>query len=302
MTSLRLSTYNPAAGEAPDYRMGTGQSLNGSQSFIGETCQQVKDSVLGDDFNFSTRHLVSGEVLARDDVSYTNQFRNIVGYNYIWTGTRPNDTQLDPSTSGESWPDLGNCFQVRTDKNAKGQYGLMLGDWTGHNDLERRWSCPIGIQFDWANKFTNESSKGFCMTGLYFYYMSKKVQSSQYIGLIKRKDNDGEFYHNDSGTSGRNLLLNIPSEVGSDDKTGKVIAFVDPEGISKLKDASNYYYLHGIEMRFYYAGKDNTNMRKFLHFYNMKLLYDVNVTNNSRVVVPAVHHRDDFFRSGGYPI
>lgn len=302
MTSFRLSTFNPTAGEGPDYQMGTAQALNGDKGFIGSTCQQVKDSITGDDFNFSSRHLVTGQILKRDDISYTNQFRNLIGYDYFWTGNRPNDTQYDPSTSGESHPSLGNCFQVRTDKNAKGQYGLILGDWTGHNDLERRWTCPIGIQFDWANKFTNSSSKGFCISGLYFYYLSKKLQSSQYIGLINRKDNDGKFYHPDSGTSGKNLLLNLSSEVGSDDKTGKVIAFVEPDGISKLKNANDQFYLHGIEMRFYYAGKDNTNMRKFLHFYNIKLLYDINVTNNSRVIIPQIHHRDDYFRQGGYPI
>jgi len=302
MASIRLTTYNPAAGVNPDYMMGTGESLNGEKGFIGGECQQIKDSVTGGDFNFATRHLVSGAVLKRDDVSYTNQFRNMVGYNYIWTGNRPNDIEYDPSTSGESHPSTGNCFQIRTDKNANGQYGLILGDWTGHNYLERRWSCPIGIQFEWANKYSNSSSVGLAISGLYFYYISKRLQSSQYLGLINRVESDGNFYHPDSGTSGKNLLLNMKSEVGLNDKNGKVIAFVEQEGIPKLKDPNEMFYLHGIEMRFYYSGDDNLNKKKFIHFYNMKLLYDVNVTPNSRVVVPAVHHRDSYFQNGGYPI
>jgi len=303
MTSVRLSTYNPAAGEAPNYVLGTGQAIAGDKGFLGSTCESIKASITGGDFNFNSRHLVTGEVMDRKkDIDYTNQFRNMVGYDYIWTGTRPNDTEHDPSTGGESHPQVGNCFQVRTDKNAKGQYGLMLGDWTGHNDLERRWSCPIGLQFEWANKFSNSGSVGFAMTALIFYYMSKRLQSSQYIGLVYRKDNDGKLYHPDSGTSGKNLFVNITGEVGGNDKSGKVIAFVDPAGIDKIKDAENSFYLHAIEMRLYYNGDDNLNKKKFLHFYNMKLLYDTDVTNNSRIIIPQVHHRDQFFRDGGYPI
>ena len=302
MSSYRLTTYNSAAGENPNYQMGSAQSLNGSQGFIGSTCEGIKASITGGDFNFNARHIVTGDILKRKDVSYTNQFRYFVGYDYIWTGTKPNETEYDPSTSGESHPSMGSCFQFRTDKNAKGQYGLMLGDWTGHNDLERRWSCPIGIQFEWANKHSNSSAVGLAMTGLYFYYMSKRLQSSQYTSLVTRNSDDGKFVHPDSGTAGKNLLLNVKSEVGLNDKTGKVIAFAEPDAITKLKNAKELFYLHAIEMRFYYNGEDNTNKKKFLHFYNFKLLYDVNVTNNSRVVVPQVHHRDNFFRNGGYPI
>lgn len=304
MANIRLTTYNPAAGEPPNYMMGTGQSLIGDKGYIGGLCQQVKDSITGGDFNFSSRHLMTGEIMNRNNISYTNQFRNIVGYNYIWTGTGPNLTELDPSTSGESHPSLGDCLQVRTDKNAKGTYGLMLGDWTGHEYLERRWTCPIGIQFEWSNLHTNSNSSGFAMTGLIFYYMSKRLQISQYIELIYRDGkSDGAFNHPDSGTSGKNLLSNIPSEVGGNEvKTGKVIAYVDPTGISKIKNNKENFYLHGIEMRFYYDGSDISNMKKFIHFYNIKLLHDLNVTNNSRIVVPQVHSREMYFQTGGYPI
>lgn len=314
MSSLRISTFNPAAGEPPDYKMGTGENLVGENGFIGSTCQGIKDSIMGGDFNFSSRHLVTGELFDRKgDVGYTNQFRWYAGYDFIWTGNRPNDTQEDYSgpgaseESGDSYPSLGNCFQIRTDKNANGRYGLMLGDWSGHNYLERRWSCPIGIQFEWANKYSNPDSVGFCMTGMDFFYLSKRLQSSQYLRLIENVDESdnntgGRFLHPDSGTSGKNLIINRPEEVGSDDKKGKLIAFVQPEGIPKLKDADEMYYLHGIELRFEYNGKDNTNKRKFLHFYNFKLLYDTDVTNNSRLVIPKIHHRDDYFRTGSYPI
>ena len=187
MTSIRLSTVNPAAGVAPQYVMGTGENLVGDNGFIGSECTTIKSSIMGNDFNFGARHLVSGKVFDRDeDVRYSNQLRWLAGYRYIWTGNRPNDTEIDPSDGddGDSHPNTGNCFHIRTDKNANGQYGAMLGDWTGHNDLERRWSCPIGIQFEWANKYTNSSSVGFCMHGLDFYYMSKNLQSSQYLRLI----------------------------------------------------------------------------------------------------------------------
>lgn len=308
MASLRLSTVNPAAGEAPGYVMGSGENLIAENGFIGSECATIKSSITGGDFNFGSRHLVTGEVFDRQsDVNYTSQLRWLAGYNYIWTGDRPNDSELDPSTSGESHPNNGNCFHIRTDKTANGRYGVMLGDWTGHNDLERRWSCPIGIQFEWANKYTNSSSVGFCITGLDFYYMSKRFQSSQYLRLIENLDegnnnSGGGFKHPDSGTSGKNLLVNRPEEVGSNDKTGKLIAFVEEEGISKLKNASEMFYLHAIEFRFEYNGNDNTLKKKFLHFYNLKLLYDIDITNNNRLVIPRVHHRDDFFRNGGYPI
>ena len=308
MTSLKFSTVNPAAGVAPGYVMGTGETLVAEKGFIGGECTTIKSSITGDDYNFGARHLVTGEVFDRyEDVGYTNQFRWLAGYNNIWTGNRPNDTEIDPSTSGESHPNNGNCFHIRTDKNANGRYGIMLGDWTGHNALRRRWSCPIGIQFEWANKYSNSSSVGFCLSGLDFYYMSKRFQSSQYLRLVENIDEDsnnsgGMFKHPDSGTSGNNLTVNRQEEVGSNDKTGKFIAFVEEEGIPKLKDRNELFYLHAIEMRFEYNGQDNTNKKKFLHFYNFKLLYDTDATINSRQIIPKVHHRDDFFRNGGYPI
>ena len=302
MTTRRLTTYNPAVGEDPDYELGTGENLHGENGYIGSLCQSVKDSPMGNDFNYASRHILTGAVLKRDEESYTNVFGSILGYNHLWTGTRPNQTQSDQNVDDD--PEWGHCLQIRTDKSVNGTYGLMMGDWSGHNYLERRWSCPIGLQFTWSNQYTNPKSDGIAMTDLRFYYLSKKMQVSQYTRLITRDEtypDNGMFIHPDSGTSGGNLLLNLKSEVGEGDKTGKVIAFVEPDAINLIKDTEQMYYLHGIEMKFKLKN-DGQNYRKFVHFFNLKLLYDINVTNNSRVVVPQVHHRDSLFQKGAYPI
>ena len=302
MGTRRLSTYNPAPGQDPDYDMGTGQNLHASNGYIGSLFQSVKDSPMGNDFNYASRHILTGDVLKRDEESYTNVFGTILGYNHLWTATGPNTTESNQGADND--PEWGQCLQIRTDKSINGTYGLMMGDWSGHNDLERRWSCPIGLQFTWSNKYTNSNSDGIAMTDLRFYYLSKKVQVSQYTRLITRDQtypDNGKFTHPDSGTSGSNLLLNLKSEVGEGDKTGKVIAFVEPDAVSQIKDPEQMYYLHGIEMKFKLTN-DGQNYKKFVHFYNLKLLYDTNVTSNSRVVVPQVHHRDELFVRGAYPI
>ncbi len=65
MSSLRFSTVNPAAGVAPGYVMGTGENLVGTNGFIGSECATIKSSIMGDDFNYGSRHLVTGEVFER---------------------------------------------------------------------------------------------------------------------------------------------------------------------------------------------------------------------------------------------
>ena len=282
-------------------------------------CHVMRDSKDDVKADFYAAHILWGESGKRKigltGVANSNKFNHLAGAAHLFEshrGPKRNKNEKDhEGTNGDSYS--GRCLEMMSDNMVPHPTGVLLGHITPDeyyidnldSDFEEerffnsvaRWCTPIGAQWKWSGRGSNNHASSMNFGKVYLIYMDNWFPGrTLYMPLIDNNKfvNSNSFY-NGSDPFTISHGSSASTDYHNDDLYGDIVAFAQPEVFDYLSDPFTRAACVGMYIEMDQPVGQGANYDMGREMFDFRFLFDMPnnqrkyTAENSLFVYPAPH-------------
>lgn len=278
--------------------------------FHSHNARDAKSDVLG---NFFAAHIVEGESrrtkIGLKGVTNSNKLNHISGsalfFSSVTGPPRSSNEKDHDGDDDDQWS--GSCLQVMTDNMVPHPAGVLLGlitpdelyldetdsqaDEDNFFNSVARWCTPVGIQFRWSSRGSNNHASALNFHKLGLVYMDNWMPGrTLYMPLIEPDYNlippnlsdevGGRFVNKNSYYNGSNPFSIVHGSSAStnynnEDLYGEIVAYAEPEVQDYLADPFTRAVCVGAYIEFAQPKGQGANYNMGREIFETRLLFDM---------------------------
>ena len=321
-----IQLFRPYEPNAVLYREHTEDHFYTNSPFHTHVIRDAKNDVLG---NFFAGHIIYGESqrskIGLKGVTNSNQFDTFSGSALFLTSVNgPIRTQSEKDQDGNDGDQYsGSCLQLMTNNMVPHATGVLLGlttpdefflddtdsqqDADDFYDSVARWCTPVGIQFRWSGRGSNNHASALNFHRVGLVYMDNWMPGrTLYMPLIESDDDldggnvGGKFVNDSSYYNGSDPFTihhgsSASTDFHNEDLYGEIVAYAEPEVQDYLADPFTRAVCVGIYIQFMQPKGQGANYNMGREIFDARLLFDMPdkqgnfVASKSLYVYPEPH-------------
>ena len=313
-------------------------SDNDDLSYAPFHCHIARDSKKDIENEVTAGHIIYGDsrpvILGRSGPNNVNKFNRITGHSKLFTsfeGPPRTKSHHDPEPKKDNDdPYFGNSLRLYSDNQTRNPHGVFFGRKTPDEIIiddkdnqaavddfynsQARWCSPLGVQFRWSSRGSNDSSSAINFVKIVLIYMDNwmpgRTLAMPLVDAYKGTGNNsdlyfGEFLNSRSYYRGSDPFTqthqNESPGIGHT-KYGEVVAYAEPEVVDYMAASYTRAVCVGMYLEFFPAYQ-GTLWDKVTEIFDFKFLFDMPDKNgnmmasNSMYIYPAPYPLKDAFDS-----
>lgn len=282
--------------------------------FHTHVIRDAKNDVLG---NFFAAHIITGEAnkikIGLKGVTNSNQFDHFSGSALFFVSVKgPPRSSAEKDHDGNDGDQYsGSCLQLMTDNMVPHPTGVLMGlktpdeyylddinsesdEATFFNSIAR-WCTPVGIQFRWSGRGSNNHASALNFRRVLLIYMDNWMPGrTLYMPLIdvdydlNNGETGGKFLNSRSYYRGSDPFTiyhgsSASTNYSNDDLYGEIVAYAQPEVQDYLSDPFTRAVCVGIYIELMQPKGQGANYDMGREIFDARLLFDMPDKNGNFV-------------------